>query len=99
METYRFGILGVGPVGAIMAAHLAKAGHNVTLIDVLKAHMDEIKKNGLTITGVKEMKVPFSSKTRPVHYYYPNYSDSKYMHFCNNERIFQHPLSLSYMMP
>ncbi|UCF49669.1 MAG: hypothetical protein JSU91_07945, partial [Thermoplasmatales archaeon] len=62
MDKYRFGILGVGPVGAMMAAHLAKAGYDVTLIDVLKAHMDEIKKNGLTITGVKEMKVPFSSK-------------------------------------
>ncbi len=62
MEKYRFGILGVGPVGAIMAAHLANAGYNVTLIDVLKAHMDEIKKNGLSITGFKEMNVPFSDK-------------------------------------
>ena len=62
MDKYRFGILGVGPVGSIMAAHLANAGHNVTLIDILKAHLDEIKKNGLTITGFKEMKVPFSEK-------------------------------------
>ncbi len=62
MNKYRFGIVGIGPVGSIMAAHLAKAGHNVTLVDILKAHMDEIKKNGLTITGFKEMKVPFSKK-------------------------------------
>lgn len=62
MDKYRFGIIGVGPVGSIMAAHLAKAGHSVTLVDILKAHMDEIKKNGLTITGFKEMKVPFSEK-------------------------------------
>ena len=62
MNKYRFGILGAGPVGSIMAAHLAKAGHSVTLIDILKAHMDEIKKSGLSITGLKEIKVPFSEK-------------------------------------
>ena len=59
MDKYRFGIIGAGPVGSIMAAHLAKAGHNVTLIDILKAHMDEIKKNGLSITGLKELDVTF----------------------------------------
>ncbi len=62
MDKYRFGIIGAGPVGSIMAAHLAKAGNNVTLIDILKAHMDEIKDKGLTITGLKEMNVPFSEK-------------------------------------
>jgi len=60
MDKYRFGIVGVGPVGSIMAAHLAKAGHNVTLVDILSAHMDEIKTNGLSIAGFKEMNVPFS---------------------------------------
>jgi 2-dehydropantoate 2-reductase len=60
MKKYNFGIVGVGPVGGIMAAHLAKAGHNVSLIDILRAHMDEIKVNGLSITGFKEMNVPFS---------------------------------------
>ena len=62
MVKYNFGVLGVGPVGGIMAAHLAKAGHNVTLIDILEAHMDEIKKNGLTIAGQKEMNVKFPGK-------------------------------------
>jgi 2-dehydropantoate 2-reductase len=60
MDKYRFGIIGVGPIGGIMAAHLAKSGHNVTLIDILKDHLDEIKRNGLTITGLKEMSIPFS---------------------------------------
>jgi len=59
LNKYRFGVLGVGPVGGIMAAHLAKAGHDVTLIDVMKAHMDEIKKSGLSVTGFKEMNVSF----------------------------------------
>jgi 2-dehydropantoate 2-reductase len=62
LDKYKFGIIGVGPVGSIMAAHLAKAGHGVTLIDILKAHMDEIKKSGLSVTGFKDMKVSFSEK-------------------------------------
>jgi 2-dehydropantoate 2-reductase len=60
MSKYKFGIVGAGPVGSIMAAHLAKAGHNVILIDILKSHMDEIKRSGLSITGFKNIKVSFS---------------------------------------
>ena len=62
MDENRFGIIGVGPVGSIMAIHLAKAGHNVTLVDILKPHIDEIKRNGLSITGFKEMNVSFSKE-------------------------------------
>ena len=62
MSKHKFGVIGAGPVGSIMAAHLAKAGHDVTLIDILKAHMDEIKKNGLSIAGFKELNVSFPGK-------------------------------------
>ncbi|MFX0178949.1 MAG: ketopantoate reductase family protein [Candidatus Hodarchaeota archaeon] len=59
MEKYKFGIIGLGPTGGIMAAHLAHAGHELVLIDKLKSHIDEIKKNGLTITHFKELNVKF----------------------------------------
>ncbi|MCK5636735.1 MAG: hypothetical protein KAH91_04870, partial [Thermoplasmatales archaeon] len=62
MEKLKVGVIGVGPVGGIMAAHLEKAGHDVTIVDILKAHMDEIKKNGLSVTGVKDMNVKFPVK-------------------------------------
>ena len=62
MEKYRFGIIGVGPIGCVMAAHLAKAGHSVTLVDILKDHLDEIKRSGLTLSGFKEMNVSFPSE-------------------------------------
>jgi 2-dehydropantoate 2-reductase len=62
MDKYKFGVLGVGPVGGIMAAHLVNAGHDVTIIDVMKAHMDEIKKSGLSVTGFKEIKAQFPKK-------------------------------------
>jgi 2-dehydropantoate 2-reductase len=59
MDKYRFGVVGVGPVGSIMAVHLAEAKQNVILVDILKAHMDEIKRSGLSITGFKDMNVTF----------------------------------------
>ena len=59
MDKYKFGVIGVGPVGSIMGVHLAKAGHDVTLVDILKTHMDEKKWNGLTITGFNDINVLF----------------------------------------
>ena len=59
MSKYKFGFIGIGPVGGIMAAHLAKAGHAVTLVDIMKPHMDEIKKNGLSVIGFRELNVAF----------------------------------------
>ncbi len=62
VEEFKIGILGVGPTGGILAAHLAQAGHNVVLIDIFKSHMDEIKKNGLKITNLKEFNAQFAKK-------------------------------------
>jgi len=67
MEKYKLGVVGAGPVGSIMAVHLAKAGHDVTIVDILKPHLDEIKKNGLIITGFKELKVSFPGKNLCYH--------------------------------
>jgi len=67
MEKYKLGVVGAGPVGSIMAVHLAKAGHDVTIVDILKPHLDEIKKNGLIITGFKELKVSFPCKNLCYH--------------------------------
>jgi 2-dehydropantoate 2-reductase len=48
-------IIGVGPVGAILGAHLAHAGHYVVLCDIQKPHLDVIKERGLSISGYMEM--------------------------------------------
>ena len=52
-----FGIVGVGPVGSILAGHLAKHGQRVILVDILKDHLDTIKTKGLTVSGVNQIKV------------------------------------------
>jgi len=53
----RVAIVGVGPVGGIIAAYLAHAGHYVVSCDVQKPHLDVIKEKGLSITGISEMIV------------------------------------------
>jgi 2-dehydropantoate 2-reductase len=51
----KIAIVGVGPVGGILAAHLASAGHYIVLCDIQKPHLDVIKERGLSITGFLEM--------------------------------------------
>lgn len=55
----KFAIIGAGPIGGIMGAYLANAGHSVVLVDILKDHLSEIARNGLKVTGIVEMTVPF----------------------------------------
>ncbi|MFX1448068.1 MAG: ketopantoate reductase family protein [Promethearchaeota archaeon] len=59
MSKYKIGIVGIGPAGGVLAAHLANKGHDIILVDKLSDHMDEIKKNGLRITNYRELCVKF----------------------------------------
>jgi 2-dehydropantoate 2-reductase len=51
----KIAIIGAGPTGAILGAHLASAGHHVVLCDILKDHLDAIGADGLCVKGVSEM--------------------------------------------
>ena len=51
----KIAIIGVGPVGGILAAHLAHAGHYVVPCDIQQSHLNVIKSRGLSITGISEM--------------------------------------------
>jgi len=44
-------IWGAGAIGGTLGAYLARAGHDVTLVDVVDAHVAEIGRSGLRITG------------------------------------------------
>jgi 2-dehydropantoate 2-reductase len=54
-EEPKVAVIGIGPVGGILAAKLAQAGRYVVLCDVQKPHLDVIKARGLSLTGVWEM--------------------------------------------
>ncbi|MFO7965341.1 MAG: 2-dehydropantoate 2-reductase [Desulfobacterales bacterium] len=57
-------ILGAGATGSILAAHLIKAGENVTLI-ARGARAEYLRTNGITITGLADFTVPCSVVTDP----------------------------------
>ena len=44
-------IWGAGAIGGTMAAYLARAGHDVTLVDRVAEHVEAINRGGLRITG------------------------------------------------
>jgi 2-dehydropantoate 2-reductase len=44
-------IWGAGAIGGTLGAHLARAGHDITLVDNVSEHVDAINRDGLRITG------------------------------------------------
>ncbi len=50
----RIVVVGIGAVGGYIAAHLAKAGHNVTAVDPWPEHVETIRKQGLDISGMTD---------------------------------------------
>jgi 2-dehydropantoate 2-reductase len=44
-------VWGAGAIGGTLGASLARAGHDVTLVDIATDHVDAINANGLRITG------------------------------------------------
>ncbi len=55
MKSRTIAVIGAGPVGGILSAHLCAAGHSVILIEAWKEHLDCIRTNGLRITGNEEL--------------------------------------------
>src|SRR5262245_8245769 len=47
----RWLIWGAGAIGGTIGAHLARAGHDVTLVDVVAEHVDAINRGGLRVAG------------------------------------------------
>lgn len=47
----RFLIWGAGAIGGTMGAQLARAGHDVTLVDTVPEHVAAINRSGIQITG------------------------------------------------
>jgi 2-dehydropantoate 2-reductase len=52
--TKHIAILGAGAIGASIGAYLTRDGHDVTVIDQWAAHIEQMKRDGLTLTDLKE---------------------------------------------
>jgi len=48
---HRIAVVGAGAVGGYVGGHLARLGHDVTLIDAWPEHVEAIRARGLEITG------------------------------------------------
>ena len=44
-------IWGAGAIGGTLGAYLVRAGHDVTMVDVVSEHVDAINERGLRVTG------------------------------------------------
>jgi 2-dehydropantoate 2-reductase len=44
-------IWGAGAIGGALGAHLARAGHHVSMVDVVAEHVEAINRDGLRVTG------------------------------------------------
>jgi len=51
------GVVGLGPVGSILAAHLAKGEVDVVVEDVAKEILAGINRGGLRVSGIRELTV------------------------------------------
>ena len=49
----RIAFVGAGAVGGYLGGHLARLGHDVTLIDAWPAHVEAIRASGLALTGLE----------------------------------------------
>jgi 2-dehydropantoate 2-reductase len=52
-----FAILGAGAIGSILGAHLARAGHSVTML-VRERRAAQLRSDGLRIKGLNEFTIP-----------------------------------------
>lgn len=53
----KIAVIGVGPVGSVLAGHLALAGEDVTIVDILRNHVDTIREEGLKVGGMVDLTV------------------------------------------
>ncbi len=54
MSKSRVAVIGAGPVGSILAAHLSNAEHEVHLVEVQTHLLEAIREKGIQIVGVEE---------------------------------------------
>jgi 2-dehydropantoate 2-reductase len=60
----KLAVLGAGAIGSTIGAYLARAGRDITLIDLWPAHVEEMRRGGLKVTAQDE---EFTVKVKAVH--------------------------------
>lgn len=55
MKKPTVGIIGLGPVGSILATHLAEGGADVVVEDIAEEILIRVRKDGLKVSGIREL--------------------------------------------
>ncbi len=61
----KFTIIGAGAIGGITGAYLARAGHDVTLVDTVTDHLATIREHGITLEGRSDLTQRVASAVEP----------------------------------
>ena len=61
VKEFKVAIVGAGPSGGILGSYLAKKNVEVTLVDIWKAHIEAIRKNGLQIIGASTLTINYDA--------------------------------------
>jgi 2-dehydropantoate 2-reductase len=59
MKKPTVGVIGLGPVGSILATHLAGGGVDVVVEDIAKELLAKVRKDGLRVSGIRELAARF----------------------------------------
>jgi 2-dehydropantoate 2-reductase len=51
MKNPKIAVVGAGPVGSILTAYLSRGGHEIAVIDVVKAYLEKIQADGIRLEG------------------------------------------------
>ena len=54
-------IIGAGGIGVVLGGALARAGWNVTMVDIHEAKLEAGRRDGIEVDGIKERKLRFTS--------------------------------------
>ena len=57
----KIGVIGMGPVGSILAAHLLESGAYVVSCDISKTRIESIKTNGIRLRHTMEKEIPVTN--------------------------------------
>ena len=61
----RFGVIGAGSMGSLYGGLLARAGFDVTLVDLWQEHVDLIRRDGLHLDGITgDLRIPVKATSR-----------------------------------
>jgi 2-dehydropantoate 2-reductase len=55
LKNEKIAIVGMGPIGSILAVYLVRGGFDVTAVDILRDHLEKMRTDGLLIEGKESL--------------------------------------------